>query len=884
MSINIKAEGRAVDCDYSKIKNIVQPIAQRLRFEVITNDSQKLLTLKLTDNGVVYLECVKEEDDTLISLESQTSIMGAGFHKLVVEFIDFFSDLSGVEFEVTDETDYFHQRDFETLQKEYFESWLENVTTLLFDKDNHVTSFFVNWDASWAKPDDVPSVVMTPFGRFPISYLMDVLNKKGVSALANIFFPCPDETIDLVRLAWFDMMYLLWHKCYFMPSSRSEEDDEVNSKILALIEFLINSNRGLPIPHKEYLEICELAGSKPYKLDKVPDYRLDYPIGFRKGKVIYTVGKVSFKLPGSYLRFDDDDSWGYWNVYNSDSLVRIMAIDTKDDTPDFVLKGSIVVEEGKIKGGRYALIDAGYDEDCHIAQIQIVTKGQFTLFTIASGSEESREASLAQAKEFIAGITIATENLEATITKLHEDDEHQKIVDLLIALPDDEMTDEYKALLARAYNNLEEYDKALSLLMEIRAVQENQALWNYRVGYAYYYKENYAEAMRYFRKSLEIDPNDTDTKWFIDQCSLSVPFSERIRNFWKWFDEHSDQLESLLNRKEDAFDEVRELMGNGLALLGGDVYYNIGGNNELTLCVEGDREYFYLYPYMVSQMPEHLREKWTVYPCKQPIADADFMFGMYDKEINMAEVMVSFEYDAEANTFDIRYYHPALSELEPSASLNAFYIILEHIVGEGAGYNYISNVSQADNSEGMFSINQLSTAMKFMVEEAGKEYSVEPELLYSLYSCQSNENENRLRFDIIAGTTRYMALNQEYFNGKSDIYDSFVAKGAVPMMLLFTQPDGMSNQDFIDFRHNVEDRLQSMFDRSVVKGELLGGAYGSMSVGYVDLLLYDSKQFIDYIKDDRVLDSLLRLGDGKVCNTEVLYKDFTQDSPVLRIR
>lgn len=884
MSIKIKAEGKTNDIDYHKMLSIVQPIAQRLKFEVLTDISQKLLTLKLTDNGVVYLECIKDDDETLISLESQTSIMGAGFHKLVVEFIDFFSDLSGVEFEVTDETDYFHQRDFETLQKKYFESWLKNVVTLLFEKDNHVTSFLVNWDASWAKPEDVPSVVITPFGRFSISDLMDILSKEGSAALANIFFPCPDETIDPVRLAWFDMMHLLWHKCYFMPSSRSEDDDEINSKILTLMVFIINSGRNMPIPHKEYMELCELAGYDAYEPENVPDYRLDYPIGFRRGKVIYTVGKVSFKLPGSYLRFDDDDSWGYWNVYNSDSLIRIMAIDTKDDTPDFVLKDSIVVDKGKVKGGRYALIDAGYEEDCHIAQVQLVTKGQFTLFTIASGSGESRETSLAHAKEFIAGITISAEDLVETITKLHDDDRHDKIVEIITNLPDDEMTDELKSLLARAYNNLEEYDRALSLLMEVRPSQQTTALWNYRVGYAYYYKENYGEALRYFQKALEFDPNDESAKWFIDQCGLSVSFCERVANFWKWFARHSNELESLLKQKEEAFDRVRELMGEGLSLLGGDVYYNIGNNNELTLCVEGDRECFYLYPYMVSKMPEDLRKKWTVYPCKQPIVDTDFVFGMYDREIRVAEVMVSFEYDVESNTFDIKYYHPALSELEDKASLNAFYIILEHVIGEGAGYNYINDVKQADDAEGMFSISQLSTAMKFTVEEADKEYFVEPSLSFGLYSCQSSEDENRLRFDIICGSTKYMGLNREYLSGQRDIYDGFVAKGAEPMMLIFTQPDGMSNEDFVDFRHSMEDRLQKLFDSSVVEGQVLGGAYGRMALGYIDLLLYDGKRFIKHISDEKVLNSLLRLPDGSLCNTEVFYKDFTQNSEILRIK
>lgn len=883
MSIGIKAIGKSADLDYNKIKNVVLPIAQRLKLHITTDDSKNNITLNLTDNGVILLECQQANEQVQISLDSQTSIMGPGFHKLVVEFIDFFTDLSGVEFDVNDDTDYYHHRDFGKMCWEHFNTWLEKVMTLLSEKEKEMISFYVNWDPSWPKPEDVPSTIVTPFGRFNLPSLVKVMKEKGIEALSEIFFPCPHEMIDWIRLDWFDLMYTLWHKCYFMPSTRSEEDDNVNMKVVLSVSSIINSGRDFPIPVDDYLKVCELADCVPCNLENVSVYKPEYPIGFRKGKLQYTVGRVNFKIPGSFLRFDEYESWGFWNGYEDDAVVRILAINTKDETPDFALRGSNVIEKGKIKGGRYVIIDAGYDGDSYITQVQLVTAGQFSLFTLAAPSELGREDALEITKDFVGGLSIVTQNLTDTINRLHDEDKHDDIVNMLKKIPEEDLTDELKGLLARAYNNLSQYDKALSLLMDIKSTHEDSALWYYRVGYAYFYLENYSEALNFFRKAVELDPDDEDSKWFIDQCLITDSFYNRVRNFWEWFEDNSKELEALLQQKEKGFERIRELMDDGLSIIGEDIYYNIGGINELTFCVEDARECFYLYPYLVSQMPESLRGKWTVHSCKQPRKEVDFVFGMYGKEINVAEIRVNARYDEENNYFNLLYYHPVLAQLPERESLNAFYIIMEHVIGEGAGYNYINEVKQASQPDNMFPIGQLTAALRFMVEESGRDYYVEPALLYTAYSREPNEDEERLRFDILCGASQYMTLNREYWEGNRDIYDGCVAKGAVPMMLILTQPEGMSNKDFIDFRHKVEDRLQQLFDESKAHGHILGGAYGTMALGYIDLMLYDGKQFIDYISEEEVYNSLLKLEDGSVCPTVLLYKDFTQNSQVLRI-
>ena len=119
----------------------------------------------------------------------------------------------------------------------------------------------------------------------------------------------------------------------------------------------------------------------------------------------------------------------------------------------------------------------------------------------------------------------------------------------------------------------------------------------------------------------------------------------------------------------------------------------------MTFCVESHTECHYLYPYLVDSMPESLREKWIISPCKQPADTTGSIFRMYDRDINISEIMVSVNYNKEANCFDLEYYHPVLAELDENKSINAFYIILELTIGEGAVYNYIDRVQATDNDK-----------------------------------------------------------------------------------------------------------------------------------------------------------------------------------------
>ena len=106
-------------------------------------------------------------------------------------------------------------------------------------------------------------------------------------------------------------------------------------------------------------------------------------------------------------------------------------------------------------------------------------------------------------------------NLVELLNTLHKEDKHQEIIDTIEALPNQEKTSEIIGILARAYNNVENYEKALELLKSTEDTEKNTHVWNYRIGYSYFYLDDCLEAKKYFLKAIELNPTDSDSHLFL---------------------------------------------------------------------------------------------------------------------------------------------------------------------------------------------------------------------------------------------------------------------------------------------------------------------------------------------------------------------------------
>ena len=100
------------------------------------------------------------------------------------------------------------------------------------------------------------------------------------------------------------------------------------------------------------------------------------------------------------------------------------------------------------------------------------------------------------------------EKLLEKIESLNEMEKYQEIIDLIEALPAEQLNIELIGELGRAYNNIEEYEKGLEILKSIENEVGDTALWNWRIGYSYFFLEDYTKAEKHFLKVCEQEPDD----------------------------------------------------------------------------------------------------------------------------------------------------------------------------------------------------------------------------------------------------------------------------------------------------------------------------------------------------------------------------------------
>lgn len=111
-----------------------------------------------------------------------------------------------------------------------------------------------------------------------------------------------------------------------------------------------------------------------------------------------------------------------------------------------------------------------------------------------------------------------TQDLLAQLQKWHEDDEFQKIIDTIYAIPEAEWDYELRMHLARALNNAGDMKGAIEQLRIVEEQGKEDPLWHFRMGYAYYYLDREEEAIPYFERAQQLDPKDQDAPMFLGLC------------------------------------------------------------------------------------------------------------------------------------------------------------------------------------------------------------------------------------------------------------------------------------------------------------------------------------------------------------------------------
>ena len=100
------------------------------------------------------------------------------------------------------------------------------------------------------------------------------------------------------------------------------------------------------------------------------------------------------------------------------------------------------------------------------------------------------------------------EKLLEKIERLIETKNHQEIINLIEALPTEQLDTELIGELGRAYNNVGNYQKGLEILKSIETEVGDTALWNWRVGYSYFFLKDFISAKKCLLKAYELNPHD----------------------------------------------------------------------------------------------------------------------------------------------------------------------------------------------------------------------------------------------------------------------------------------------------------------------------------------------------------------------------------------
>ncbi|MGW7159804.1 SMI1/KNR4 family protein [Paenibacillus taichungensis] len=98
----------------------------------------------------------------------------------------------------------------------------------------------------------------------------------------------------------------------------------------------------------------------------------------------------------------------------------------------------------------------------------------------------------------------------------HEQDEYEEIIDAITEVPEEDRDYILVNHLGRALNNIERYQEAVEQFLSVEEEGQNDPLWHYRIGLAYYYLEQYENAREAFEAADRLEPGDEDTQEFLE--------------------------------------------------------------------------------------------------------------------------------------------------------------------------------------------------------------------------------------------------------------------------------------------------------------------------------------------------------------------------------
>jgi len=451
-----------------------------------------------------------------------------------------------------------------------------------------------------------------------------------------------------------------------------------------------------------------------------------------------------------------------------------------------------------------------------------------------------------------------------------EQDEAQKVIDALEAIPAGERTPELDSELAKAYiaiaeiGDREPFEKALELLTPHEAYFAGDHCWNYRIASAYYYLDEEGPALRYFEKALEARPGDNDTQEYIDDCRrrLSLPrfeknFRERTQEAWAAFSQIEAELRQIIDTDEthQRGEELVEKCGNALRSALGDTAFELGFNGEkyeLILSPEGLRSRLFPLVYFQKQAPESVLEHWNIWVGRQPCEGFELRAG--EIEVRAEDVQMWAE-ETEDHQVSLVLYCEKLTPILKEDTDKVWWalsMLVDQTIGEVSAIAFVAGFDvyaqpKDEPAKLLSELPELLQSMGLSLWRDGSDYLENSYLAYELKPVEDPEADWRL--DVYTGSCRLPVLINEYLTARADTVDEYHRDGIAAGFLCYPV-DGFAGEDraeqILQFRDDLRDAILEKAGAEAVT--FLGGATG-LYYGYLDFLAWDLPAVLDAARD-----------------------------------
>lgn len=451
-----------------------------------------------------------------------------------------------------------------------------------------------------------------------------------------------------------------------------------------------------------------------------------------------------------------------------------------------------------------------------------------------------------------------------------EQDEAQKVIDTLEAIPTGERTPELDSELAKAYiaiaemGDREPFEKALELLAPHETYFAGDHCWNYRIASAYYYLDEEGPALRYFEKALEARPGDNDTQEYIDDCRrrLSLPrfeknFRERTQEAWAAFSQIEAELRQIIDTDEthQRGDELIEKCGNALKTALRDTSFELGFNGEkyeLILSPEGLRSRLFPLVYFQKQAPESVLEHWNIWVGRQPCEGFELRAG--EIEVRAEDVQMWAE-ETEDHQVSLVLYCEKLTPILKEDTDKVWWalsMLVDQTIGEVSAIAFVAGFDvyaqpKDEPAKLLSELPELVQSMGLSLWRDGGDYLENSYLAYELEPVQDPEADWRL--DVYTGSCRLPVLINDYLTARADTVDEYHRDGIAAGFLCYPV-DGFAGEDraepILQFRDDLRDAILEKAGAEAVT--FLGGATG-LYYGYLDFLAWDLPAVLDAARD-----------------------------------